>query len=136
MRKNVLSNKKKRKNQKNGEIKNYIFSVTESLLILTLLLLISAFVCYQLDINRSYYYIILIGVCVLSCFISGMLTYKKLKKPGIVCGFIGSLPICIVVCVTSTLLCDLSFSIKIIIAAVLMLLSGAIAGIFCSNMRR
>lgn len=124
------------KTQNKSELKKYIFTALESLILFIILLMVLTFICYKLDVDSKYHYFVILAACLVSCFFGGISMQKKLQKRGIVCGLIGALPVCVVSCIGSMIIGNFNIGIKTVAAITLMLLSGVIAGVFAVNMRR
>lgn len=136
MKKKSRNKAKSVKKQDKSEIKNYILPAVKSIALFLIFLLISAFLCYKIDLQEKYYYLITLAVCSITCFFGGLFLSKKLRKRGIICGLIGSAPVCLVSVITSLITSNFNIGFKLIAAVAIMLFCGAVGGIFAVNMRR
>lgn len=136
MKKKSRNKAKVGKKQDKSEIKKYILPAVKSIVLFLILLLISAFLCYKIDLQDKYYYPIMLVVCSIPCFFGGLFLSKKLRKRGIICGLLGSAPVCLVSVIASLITGNFNIGLKLVATVAIMLFCGAVGGIFAVNMRR
>ena len=129
----------KKKRGRSGEtssVKLYLISTAKSFVLFLILFAAAAFICYKADLSRENYFIIALAVCAVSSFLSGAFMSVKLKEKGIICGFLGALPLTAVT-VISSLIAGGEVSAPLIAATcVAMMFLGTAGGLTDANMRR
>ena len=136
MKKKSQKSKKRTGATEKSELKTYLISALKGLILFFTLFALSAFICYKADAEHKYYYIIMIIICVISGFFGGVFTSGKMKEKGIICGFLGALPIIAVSLTASIAVGGFALNVKLLVACLVILLSGVIGGILTANMRR
>ena len=128
----VRANKTKTENQQlNLFIKVQIFAVITYLT----LFLIGSFLALRADISRKYDLIFTLIIFAISSLAVGFFAGIKLRQNGLISGILYSLPMNLLTIVISLLLNDFTFSVNIIITAVILILSSGIGGILAVNKR-
>lgn len=122
---------------KNGNLKNNVTTaIIKSLIIFALFISTAACLCYFTDMDFDKYYIVLIISAVISAFISGFSYSRKMRKKGILCGIISSLPIALILITLSLILSKASVTVLLPITVAAIVLSGAVSGTLGVNFGR
>lgn len=136
MKKKSQKAKKRTATAEKNEFKTYLISALKGLILFFALFVLSAFICYKADAEHKYYYIIMIIICSVSSFFGGVFTSGRMKEKGLICGFLGALPIIAVCLIASVITGGFVPGVKLLVACLAMLLSGVVGGILTANMRR
>lgn len=136
MKKKSQKAKKRTATAEKNEFKTYLISALKGLILFFALFVLSAFICYKADAEHKYYYIIMIIICSVSSFFGGVFASGRMKEKGLICGFLGALPIIAVCLIASVIMGGFVPGVKLLVACLAMLLSGAVGGILTANMRR
>jgi len=120
-------------NQNRIVIKAVGFGVTAGTIVILLFLLLFSLLMVKQDIPLAEINPIVVGVLIIGTFVSAFITSKIIKKKGYLLGMIVASCLYVIVLLFSMVVLGEGFSIASLFKLVMMILSGAIGGIFAAN---
>lgn len=123
------------KNTAESNIKTYISLVLFSFLIYISFWIIACLIGLLADVSKTFDYYVSLASITLASFASGFLSGLKLRKNGLLCGLILSLPANLTICLISLVINGFSADSNIIITLILLIVASACGGILAVNKR-
>ena len=135
--------KKTKKRKQNSDSANkkfspkvFLISSAKSLILYALLLLLTAFLCYKINISADKYFYIILTISAISSLISGFTYVSKVREKGILNGVLAGVPCTVLMLILVLLYNNASLTFTTAIAALVMILSSGVGGTLSVNLRR
>ena len=122
-------------NQKNKNVAKLLITSFSGAIIFILLLISASAIILKNDMSGSSVTAISFICCILSGFITGFITGRRIKVSGFIYGLLSSSLICIALIALTVIIAD-SLGKNIIFACLSTLIASAIGGILAVNMKR
>ena len=116
--------------------KQFLISSIKSIIVYVLLLLITAFLCYKINISADKYFYIVLAISILSSLVSGFSYVSKVHEKGILNGILAGIPCTVLMLILVLLYNNASLTFTTAIAALVMVLSSGVGGTLSVNIRR
>lgn len=132
---------KKRKQNSNSVNKKFspkvfLISSAKSLIVYVLLLLLTAFLCYKINISNDKYFYVMLIVSAISSLISGFTYVSKVREKGILNGILAGIPCTVSMLILVLIYNNASLTFTTAIVALVMILSSGVGGTLSVNFRR
>lgn len=108
---------------------------TAGLAVAAIMLCIFAVIIVKKDISERIIQALSVVAVSLGTFAGGFVSARLMRKNGLFAGLITSIPVAAVIILTVALFCGGSVSIVTVVAALLMLIAGAVGGITAVNIK-
>ena len=137
-----MKKKTKKRNQnpnsanKKFSPKLFLISSVKSLIVYALLLLLTAFLCYKINIAADKYFYIMLIISTISSLISGFAYVSKVREKGILNGIFAGVPCIALMLILVLLYNNASLTLTTAIVVLVMILSSGIGGTLSVNLRR
>ena len=137
-----MKKKSKKRNQNSSSAnkkfmpKVYLISSVKALIVYALFLLITAFLCYKINISADKYFYIMLIISAISSLISGFIYVSKMREKGILNGILAGIPCTVLMLILVLLYNNAVLTVTTAIAALVMILSAGVGGTLSVNLRR
>lgn len=123
-------------NEARALILRILIGFVVGMIVMLLLMTIFSSIIVKSDLNGAVVYILGLFACGFAAFLSGFIVTRPFHKKGLPFGVLASLPLIAAACVMALVANQGAVGAHFYILAAVMLLCGALGGIFAANLRK